>query len=70
MRRFKLVRSEDVSGVSGLGTVAEGIRFSDGTVSMRWITPTAPSSTVVHESMAAVEWIHGHEGRTTVEWVD
>ncbi len=27
IRRFQLVRTEDVSGVSGLGTVAEGVLF-------------------------------------------
>lgn len=69
-RRFYLERREDVSGVSGIGVVAEGVEFSDGTVVMRWVTGAAPASTVVHESLEAVERIHGHEGRTTVVRID
>ena len=37
MRRFKLVRNEDVSGVSGTGVVAEGIEWTNGNVSVCWL---------------------------------
>lgn len=66
-RLFELERSEDVSGVSGTGTVAEGIEFSDGTVALRWIVGEH-RSTVIWPSMAAVEAVHGHDGRTSVVW--
>ena len=68
MKRFLLVRTEDVSGISGTGTVAEGILFSDGRAVLRWVTRLR--SVAVYDSMEDVEAIHGHDGRTTVQWVD
>lgn len=68
-RRFELVRTEDVSGVSGCGVVAEGICFSDNKVTIRWCVGEHPS-TVVWDDMESVEHVHGHEGRTTVRWID
>jgi hypothetical protein len=38
MRLFRLERTEDASGVSGIGKVAEGVVFDDGTVVLRWLT--------------------------------
>lgn len=70
MRRFQLQRDVDVSGVSGTGTVAEGIEFTDGTVALRWCSDW-PTSVVFHDrGMAAVEAIHGHGGATRIVWVD
>ena len=34
LKRFLLVRTEDVSGVSGTGVVAEGVMFPSGVVLM------------------------------------
>lgn len=70
MRRFVLERKEDVSGVSGTGTVAEGVEFSDGKVALRWTANTEHQSTVLWDAMESVEVIHGHDGRTTVRWLD
>lgn len=67
MRPFTLHRDEDVSGVSGTGAVAEGIEFSDGHVALRWCVGEH-RSTVIWGSIAAVEAIHGHDGRTRVLW--
>lgn len=69
MARFLLSRSVDVTGVSGTGVVAEGVRFSDGTVVVRWVVGDH-RSTVIWPSIEAVIAIHGHGGATTVEWVD
>lgn len=63
MRTFHLERTEDVSGVSGTGLVAEGVVFSDGKVVLRW-TVGQYRSTVVWESIEAALEIHGHDGRT------
>lgn len=68
MRRFELVRTEDVSGVSGTGAVAEGVVFSDGTVVLRWRGEFA--STIVHRDLEALLAVHGHQGRTQVHWLD
>lgn len=70
MRRFVLERTEDVSGVSGTGTVAEGVEFSDGKVALRWVTNHEHQSTVIWDSILSVDVIHGHDGRTQVRWVD
>ena len=68
MKRFHLMRHEDATGISGTGIVAEGVQFSSGEVALKWMTPIW--SCVFYLSMAAVEHIHGHGGRTTIEWVD
>jgi hypothetical protein len=68
MRRFVFNRSEDETGISGTGTVAGGVQFPDGTVVMRWVTASA--STGVYDSIEDVVTIHGHGGKTVVEWLD
>lgn len=69
MQRFVLERSEDVSGVSGTGTVAEGVEFSDKRVALRWIVGEW-RSTVIWDSIEAVRIIHGHDGATKIRWID
>ena len=69
MRRFVLVRHEDVSGVSGTGVVAEGVVFGDGRVALRWMT-NGIHAIVIHQRIEDVLEVHGHDGRTVVEWVD
>jgi len=68
MRRFNLVRTEDFSGVSGTGNVGEGVVFSDGSAVLRWKTQF--SSTCIYKGIEDVIRIHGHEGRTKVEFID
>jgi hypothetical protein len=63
-RLFHLHRTEDETGISGTGLVAEGVVFGDGTVALRWLTET--SSTAVYDSLQDVVKIHGHGGRTQV----
>lgn len=59
---FHLQRDADESGVSGTGRVADGVEFQDGTVVLRWLGSRA--STVVYASIADVEAVHGHGGKT------
>jgi len=69
-RRFVLERTEDVTGVSGVGVVAEGVQFSDGTVALRWASQW-PTSVVFHErGVEAVKAVHGHNGLTQIVWQD
>jgi hypothetical protein len=68
MRTFKLVRTEDFSGVSGTGEVAEGVQFANGKCVMCWDTVT--SSIAVYEDVFDIAAIHGHEGRTKVIFDD
>jgi hypothetical protein len=67
VKTFYLLRREDVSGVSGVGRVAEGIQFSDGFCCIRW-TVGEYHSVEVWTSLDALIAIHGHGGRTTIEF--
>jgi len=68
IRRFKLFRKADPTGISGVGIVAEGVEFSDGTCVLRWRSnhPT----TVSHDSVESVEALHSHGGATEIRWID
>jgi hypothetical protein len=69
-RRFELHRHEDVSGVSGIGVVADGVQFPDGIVSLRW-RGEFPTSVVFHDQgIESVAAVHGHNGRTQIHWLD
>lgn len=66
--RFWLVRDVDHAGISGIGRVAQGVQFADGTCTMRWMT--AHHSTCVYASMVDLVAIHGHHGDSHIEWID
>jgi len=68
MRRFYLVRKEDVSGISGCGRIAEGCTFDNGFVALTWLTGHMTLS--YYKGIEELISIHGHEGKTLVEWVD
>lgn len=68
MRRFKVVREKDVTGVSGVGVVADGVEFDDGAVVIRWRGDH--KSTVIWDCLNDALMVHGHHGATWVEWVD
>ncbi len=67
MRTFVLERHEDVSGVSGVGTVAEGVQFTDGRCVMRWLSKSP--TTTHYDSVHDIAAIHGHDGRTQVVFI-
>lgn len=67
-RLFWLARDVDVTGVSGVGVVADGAVWPDGTVSVRW-RGDGPSI-VFWDSMSDVERRHCHGGATRIVWVD
>jgi hypothetical protein len=68
VRRFELVRDQDVSGVSGVGIVAEGVQFHDGQVSVSWFG--AHHCVSVWPHIDDVTAIHGHGGLTRIVWLD
>jgi DNA-binding CsgD family transcriptional regulator len=68
-RIFHLQRDEDVTGASGTGHVADGVLWPDGTVTVKWLGEYA-SEVSWPKGMAAVERIHGHDGRTRIVWDD
>lgn len=83
-RRFVLQRDEDETGVSGTGQVARGVqyaqgfdlalpgglatRYAAGFCALRW--RTSPTSTGLYGSIADIEAIHGHGGKTRIVWLD
>lgn len=68
MRRFRLRRLVDESGVSGEGCVAQGVVFFDGTCALRWMTQHR--STALYDSFDVLMAIHGHGGKTQAEFED
>ncbi|WP_405060374.1 hypothetical protein OG474_01690 [Kribbella sp. NBC_01505] len=68
-RCFQLVRHVDVSGISGTGVVAEGVEWADGSVALHW-GGRYPTTTVWADGIEALLTIHGHNGSTTIRWLD
>jgi hypothetical protein len=68
MRRFILIRAEDLTGVSGTGEVAEGTVFSSGLAVIRWLRE--PYAMGVYQTLDDVISVHGHEGRTQLQFID
>lgn len=64
MKFLHLDRTEDVSGVSGTGRVAEGVQFDDGTVVLQWNTKV--SSLVIYKNISDLVTIVSHGGKTRV----
>jgi hypothetical protein len=69
LRIFHLERLQDVSKVSGVGRVGEGVVFVDtGEVVLHWFGDN-PSINIYH-SIEAVEKVHGHNGSTLIVFDD
>ena len=68
MYRFILDRREDISGTSGTGIVVEGVVCTDGTTVLKWLR--APGGLNIYTTLQEAISIHGHEGRTSLVWVD
>lgn len=68
MRRFVLVRDNDVTGISGEGVIIWGVQFPDGVVAYRWNTGTA--TTCIADRFEDLITVHGHNGETRFVWLD
>lgn len=68
MRKFYLNREEDVSGVSGTGRIAEGVLLNNGWVALEWNSPH--KCVEIWQSLAEMETVHGHGGKTQVIWLN
>jgi hypothetical protein len=66
MKIFYLKREEDESGVSGTGRVAQGFVFDNGKVAVTWLSEH-PSVTI-YDNIGEIHAIHGHGGKTVVEF--
>jgi len=68
MRRFVLQRDVDATGTSGTGIVAEGVEFSNGQVTIHWISQL--ESVNVYANAKVLTALHGHGGNTHIKWID
>lgn len=68
IRIFHFHRDEDASGVSGTGVVAEGVILTNTKVVVSWLT--IHKSIAIYDSLAEMQAIHGHDGRTRIVWQD
>ena len=71
MRRFVMQRAFDASGVSGTGTVLEGVLFSTGVVVIHWLTPPPRGSISVFDSLdqfLAIHVVPHPDNRTAIVW--
>ncbi len=68
MRRFFLDRKEDETGVSGAGIVAYGVQWLNGEMVLHW--PSRGGTTAFYKSADQLIDIHGHDGKTVIEWID
>ena len=68
MRRFVLQRDVDATGTSGTGVVAEGVEFSNGQVTIHWISQL--ESVNVYANAKVLSALHGHNGNTRIVWID
>jgi hypothetical protein len=76
-RTFEIHRDVDLTGISGVGVVADGCVFPDGTTVVRWrevggehYERGVRATTVVFPSVNAVEALHGHGGATRLVFHD
>ncbi len=71
MRRVYLHRDSDPSGVSGTGTVAEGVIFSNGWVALTWLIERYGFTGIaLYPTIETVETIHGYQGQTRIVYRD
>lgn len=78
-QRFVIKRKEDVTGISGIGIVGEGVVFSDGWGVTHWLDRppmNEPKTEVWHKPWYRRRGpdpftkISGHGGKTVLVWVD
>ncbi len=67
-RRFLLQRHQDISGVSGVGLVASGVMWADGSIALHWHTKIR--SHVIFPAIEDMLELHGHSGATELIWLD
>jgi hypothetical protein len=73
-RRGYIVRKRDVTGISGLGVIAEFCVFSDDAVAWRWLggPPQDQPKFEIYDKSGVDPFlqISGHNGNTEIVWID
>lgn len=63
---FNLLRTSDVSGISGTGVVAHVVQFDTGKCVVAWDAPGRPHSVAVYDSLEEINEVHLHGGLSTL----
>lgn len=66
IKLYRMVRSRDVNGKSGTGTVALIAVMPSGRAVMEWISSNHPTITIF-ANLDEVNLIHGHGGSSVIE---
>lgn len=69
-RLFRAIRTKDVSGISGCGTVAHGVLWGTGQVTVMWVCKEKKETLETASSIEDWLEIHGHSGNTFVEYIN
>ena len=69
LRLFRLVRDEDETGISGTGPVCAGVMLPSGRCALEWIVGEQPGSIAIYNNVDAMLQVHGHGGKTRLEWL-
>ena len=63
MMTFRLIRSQDVTGISGTGEIALGVEWPDGTCTLYWI---AHGTTGNYKSIDQLRDIHCYDNNARI----
>ena len=67
MKLFKLYRKVDITGISGVGYVAEGVIFENNKVILCWYGKV--SSIVVYDNLEDMKSIISHNNNTDIHYL-
>jgi len=65
--RFRLVRSVDVTGISGTGEIALGIQWPDQSCNLFWLKHGTHG---YYKSIGQLKEIHCYNDNARIEWVN
>lgn len=68
LKKFFLLRHEDVHGNSGIGVVAVGVQLPSGKCVMEWLSEEVTET--IFESAEQIVRLHSHNGKTELVWGD
>jgi len=75
MKKFIMIRTNDISGVSGTGRVLDGVQFTNGKVAISWFgnDKVKATSVTIWDNFEDFESVHvtSHpENQTKIIWED
>lgn len=65
--RFKLVRTVDITGISGTGEIAYGVQYPDGSVDLCWLKHGTHG---YYKNIDQIWQIHCYNNNAAIMWMD